>query len=526
MVSEYRYNALGYRIAWHYDVTSASSPFGPDGSVNDTDPWYFFAYNERWQKWGVIRGTSSSGAITLDANPKEIFVHHKAGAGGFGGSSYIDSVLLRERDTTPEWRQAADSTRDETLYYVQNWRADVIGLASSQGGLVDHVRYSPYGVPTRVNPADIADDAGNALSSSSGANGGVTEGDYNYFMNEFLSNGAGADIASGAGEIFPGGDGAVNEGDYILFFNEYFVTYARGQLTADAVANRLGYAGYEFDPVLIGSGSGAAASDPTCFYHVRHRVYDSQNGRWTRRDPLGYVDGMGLYEYCRGMTFVLSDASGLWTPTPMLPGGPSPTMSPLDELLRRRPASYPLRDPTFDELMKRPFTPGGTQPVPSPSTPKPSRLPALSRCAGGVMWCLAVGEVFFCLGWEIGQSIPEEKFNFPKAPPKVPKSLPDPDWCKSGSAKRMWDFIRLGIDEDCHQGSCSKQEPEDACRKEPYWARCIGWRLAEEDFAQLCPNFSAENRGKAGSNAADSIHVECRQICRNYLKYLKREHTR
>lgn len=196
---------------------------------------------------------------------------------------------------------------------MQNWRADVIGLASSQGGLVDHVRYSPYGVPTRVNPVDIADDAGNALSSSSGANGGVNEGDYNSFMNEFLSNGAGAgaDIASAAGEIFPGGDGVVDSGDYTLFFNEYFVTYARGQLTADSVANRLGYAGYEFDPVLIGSGSGAAASDPTCFYHVRHRVYDSQNGRWTRRDPLGYVDGMGLYEYCRSQSTYRSDPYGL-----------------------------------------------------------------------------------------------------------------------------------------------------------------------------------------------------------------------
>ncbi len=194
---------------------------------------------------------------------------------------------------------------------MQNWRADVIGLASSQGGLVDHVRYSPYGVPTRLNPVDIADDAGNALSSSSGANGGVNEGDYNFFFNEYINGNPALDIASAAGEIFPGGDGVVDSGDYNLFFNEFFVTYARGQLTADSVANRLGYAGYEFDPVLIGSGSGAAASDPTCFYHVRHRVYDSQNGRWTRRDPLGYVDGMGLYEYCRSQPIRFTDSSGL-----------------------------------------------------------------------------------------------------------------------------------------------------------------------------------------------------------------------
>ncbi len=197
----------------------------------------------------------------------------------------------------------------------------MIGLASSQGGLVDHVRYSPYGVPTRLNPADVADDAGNPLSSSSGVNNGLNEGDYNFFFNEYFNNNPALDIGSAAGEIFPGGDGVVDSGDYNLFFNEFFVSYARGQLTADGVANRLGYAGYEFDPVLIGSGSGAAASDPTCFYHVRHRVYDSQNGRWTRRDPLGYVDGMGLYEYCRSKSIRYFDGFGLASQPVLIPYG-------------------------------------------------------------------------------------------------------------------------------------------------------------------------------------------------------------
>jgi RHS repeat-associated protein len=64
-----------------------------------------------------------------------------------------------------------------------------------------------------------------------------------------------------------------------------------------SVANRKGYAGYEFD-------------EAARVYHVRHRVYMPDNGKWTRRDPLGYVDGMGLYEYVRSRSLLAQDHSG------------------------------------------------------------------------------------------------------------------------------------------------------------------------------------------------------------------------
>ena len=33
-------------------------------------------------------------------------------------------------------------------------------------------------------------------------------------------------------------------------------------------------------------------------YHYRARAYDPEAGRFLQRDPLGYVDGLGLYEFC------------------------------------------------------------------------------------------------------------------------------------------------------------------------------------------------------------------------------------
>ena len=46
-------------------------------------------------------------------------------------------------------------------------------------------------------------------------------------------------------------------------------------------------------------------------YTVRFRTYSPTLGRWLERDPAGYVDGMGLYEYVRGGPIAAVDPRGL-----------------------------------------------------------------------------------------------------------------------------------------------------------------------------------------------------------------------
>ena len=108
-------------------------------------------------------------------------------------------------------------------------------------------------------------------------------------------------------------DGDVDATDKTLALNNAGVAFGRGVLSGDpdtATGNRKGYAGYELATSLDGDAG---------IYDARNRFLIASLGRWTRRDDLGYVDGMNLYEYARSnplagvdsMGFAASCAGGL-----------------------------------------------------------------------------------------------------------------------------------------------------------------------------------------------------------------------
>ena len=68
------------------------------------------------------------------------------------------------------------------------------------------------------------------------------------------------------------------------------VTVLDADWSADAdnasdYGNEILFAGYRHDP-------------ETGLYHVRLRPYHPTLGRWVVRDPVGYLDGVNLYQYC------------------------------------------------------------------------------------------------------------------------------------------------------------------------------------------------------------------------------------
>lgn len=116
-------------------------------------------------------------------------------------------------------------------------------------------------------------------------------------------------------------------------------------------------------------------------------VYLPEIGRWTRRDPLGYVDGMGLYEYCSSHVIDARDGLGLvWyaiQPQPAPP--PSSPVGPGGELLK--------------ELLRKPYTPGGPIPrvplIPDGTFGLPSG-PTSAPAAPGT-WACVEGFLVRCL---------------------------------------------------------------------------------------------------------------------------------
>lgn len=109
----------------------------------------------------------------------------------------------------------------------------------------------------------------------------------------------------------------------------YYHKNALGSVTAlsDRVGQVLEY--YEYDPFGAVTFLDAAfeeiaestVDNPYLFtgrrwdkeiglYYYRNRHYDPEHGRFLQRDPLGYVDGMGLYEYVMGNPVLYIDVFG------------------------------------------------------------------------------------------------------------------------------------------------------------------------------------------------------------------------
>jgi RHS repeat-associated protein len=264
----YRYNGLNQRIMWVRDEDSDDAP--------ENSERVYVMYDDRWRMVGTF--------LDDDSTPKEAWVYHHAGMKGTGSSSYIDSVVLRDRDANSSgWLGSSDGTLEQRHYYCQNWRADVVVLALNSGTPAEFVRYSSYGEPTVYALADVNRD-------------GVINGDdYDDYFDVLGETYSGLAVP-----LDVNGDGNVDSLDVDEMASSEGLNSnytSRGNVGTVYSENRKGYAGYEWDT-------------NERVYHVRHRVYLPENGRWTRRDPMGYVDGGSLYQYVQSRAITTIDPSG------------------------------------------------------------------------------------------------------------------------------------------------------------------------------------------------------------------------
>ena len=249
-------------------------------------------YDDRWRLVTVYKETSTDPILY------ELNVPHNAGSDGFGGSSYIDSWALRERDKN------LDETLETRTYYIQNWRADVISeLTDALGGggwtWGGSVRYSAYGEHEFLTLGDVSDTTPVALRDTV-----LTIDDYLQVNTWIGASNLAGDLDDANETGVP--DGAVTTDDLIFEAD----LYSAGGLVPDNP--RFLYAGYVHDPIIGTAASAVPSAKGSGLYHVRNRVYNPELGRWTRRDPLGYIDGTNAAVYC------ISDPIGYLDPFGLL----------------------------------------------------------------------------------------------------------------------------------------------------------------------------------------------------------------
>lgn len=269
VVAEYRYNGLGHRIAEHMDTDD-------DGDVDGSDEWRYLANDERWRIVAQFLGS--------DTAPTEEFVHHAAGLSGLSGSSYIDLVVMRERDTDD------NGSLEERMYYCQNWRADVSAIVDNAGEMYEWVKYSAYGVPFGLPGAD-ADSDGDCDS------GDVAQ------LQTWISSSA-YDIR---GDVDLDGD--VDSGD-VSAVQSRLVGGSLGHGAVSTIGNFVAWAGRPLAPFGL-------------VVDVRRRHFALNRGAWISRDPIGMGDGVSLYQYGRSRPLIAMDPQGLRT---ILPGQGGPTL--------------------------------------------------------------------------------------------------------------------------------------------------------------------------------------------------------
>ena len=85
---------------------------------------------------------------------------------------------------------------------------------------------------------------------------------------------------------------------YSAYGAPVFMTGAGVVQSASTIGFETLYAGYRWD------------NPAPQMYYVRNRFLLPQIGSWNKRDPLGYVDGMGLYVYASDSPTVLLDPLG------------------------------------------------------------------------------------------------------------------------------------------------------------------------------------------------------------------------
>ena len=264
--AEYEYNPLNWRTVERTDTNTTDS-------THALDEMRVMLYDASWRL--LESRIDSDYDPESEAPDFEEFTQH------VWGLRYIDDIVATRRDLDP----AEDNGHEVKMFHATDAQCSSVAVLLDNGALLERVAYSAYGVARHQWPADASGD------------GAVNSVDLTIVLNAF----GGITSASYKSEADFNRDGTVNSADLSQVLG-FAAALPEGTLSSAGVSNRVGYCGYQFAP-------------ETGMYLARNRWNSPPLGRWIERDPLGYVDGMGLYEYVRSRPIAAADPWGLSTAT-------------------------------------------------------------------------------------------------------------------------------------------------------------------------------------------------------------------
>jgi RHS repeat-associated protein len=249
-LASFAYDALGRRIEIDGYLGDGSA------SITGTRRLYYDGQN-------VIAEFDDGGTPAL----RNYWVH---------GAGYIDErAMMYNREA------------DQDVYYFLKDLYTVAGLVNRQGHEVERYTYDTYGNVTIW---------------------AIPIGDVNYDGTANLTDRGivAANIDEDPCEVGPiydlDGDGDIDTADRNLIVG----TTPMANIPHSAYGNRFLFTGRWLDVIYDNS----EGYDLKLQYN-RTRHYDPEHGRWLQRDPLGYVDGAGLYEFLGSAPSIRMDPYGL-----------------------------------------------------------------------------------------------------------------------------------------------------------------------------------------------------------------------
>ena len=259
--AEYEYNGVNWRTVTRADTNTTDA-------THELDEMRVMLYDASWRL--LESRIDSDYDPESEAPDFEEFTQH------VWGLRYIDDIVATRRDLDP----AEDNGHEVKMFHATDAQCSSVAVLLDNGALLERIAYSVYGVARLQWPADASGD------------GAVNSVDLTIVLNAF----GGITSASYKSEADFNRDGTVNSADLSQVLG-FAAALPEGTLSSAGVSNRVGYCGYQFAP-------------ETATYLARNRWHEPPLGRWIERDPAGYVDGMGLYEYVGGGPIVAVDSYG------------------------------------------------------------------------------------------------------------------------------------------------------------------------------------------------------------------------